>query len=372
MGVAQGMVDIAERTIGHEAVMHDDAAFQVRWDCAALFLRPIEGEGRARGRVQPMQPARGPQACFVEMANLLAGHARADPDIDPLQIEGLLPHPGGQAGRTQRWRSEQVAKRLSRAIFGNELLDIQINRRRLDPLAILRRRDDAGGKRRLGPASAMPATLERGAVFGDGQRALDEIEHLSGFEILRLPRFERLEAMLAMRRLVPNDPVGFAHLPQRVALVALLPAARFARRLPQAPGDPRRLRQSVARRRLRTRRTVLSEPPLQFRHLRLQRRDLAAKRRNQILDLGRKNHPYLDSHPARPVSQNPPIKPAFPAQCDKSDSQNGTAWELQKKFPALFSGCVQHVSDGLFSPFPRGARRQAWSVPGGRVCHRRR
>ena len=70
-----------------------------------------------------MQPARGPQACFVEMANLLASHARADPDIDPLQIEGLLPHPGGQAGRTQRWRSEQVAKRLSRAIFGNELLD---------------------------------------------------------------------------------------------------------------------------------------------------------------------------------------------------------------------------------------------------------
>jgi hypothetical protein len=37
------------------------------------------------------------------------------------------------------------------------------------------------------------------------------------------------------------------------------------------------------------------------------------------------------------------------------------------QFPALFSGCVQHVSDGLFSPFPRGARRQAWSVPGGRV-----
>jgi hypothetical protein len=35
-------------------------------------------------------------------------------------------------------------------------------------------------------------------MFGDGKRALEEIEYLPGFEIPRHPRFEKPPAMLAM------------------------------------------------------------------------------------------------------------------------------------------------------------------------------
>ena len=37
MGVAQGMVDLAERAIGNEAVVHNDAALEVRGDRGPRF-----------------------------------------------------------------------------------------------------------------------------------------------------------------------------------------------------------------------------------------------------------------------------------------------------------------------------------------------
>ena len=103
----------------------------------------------------------------------------------------------------------------------------------------------------------------------------------------------------------------------RSSAAACRPCGPSARRsvCSMPPAGSRRSEASSPVRRskaLRTRRTVLSEPPLQFRHLRLQRRDLAAKRRNPDPRSRRENYPYLDLHPARPVSQNPPIKPAFP------------------------------------------------------------
>jgi len=41
MGVAQRVLDLGERAVRRESVMHDDAALQVQGDRAALFLGPI-------------------------------------------------------------------------------------------------------------------------------------------------------------------------------------------------------------------------------------------------------------------------------------------------------------------------------------------
>ena len=109
----------------------------------------------------------------------------------------------------------------------------------------------------------------------------------------------------------------------------------------------------VARRRLRTGRTVLAQAALQFRDLRPQRRDLRPQRRNQLLGFARKNHPYVDSHPTRPVSQNPPLKSAF-----KQTVTNPT-----HKPPGL----------GSYAPFQRSlparfiSRRETRSFRGGRL-----
>ena len=187
MGVAQGVLDLPERAIGHEAVMHDDAALQIQGDRAALFLGAVEGERLAGGRVQPVELARDPEAGFVEMADLRLGQTRADPRIHPLQVQRASAHPGRQTRRAQTRRAEQVAQRLRRAILGKELVDVEIDRRRLDPPAILRRPDHAVGEPRPGHAPAARATVNQGSMFSDDERALDEVEHLPRLEAPRIP-----------------------------------------------------------------------------------------------------------------------------------------------------------------------------------------
>ena len=100
-----------------------------------------------------------------------------------------------------------------------------------------------------------------------------------------------------------DDAVGRGRLAQRVALVARLAAAQFARTSAKTAGDARLLFQPIARWRLGDGQTVLIEPPTklgvlgaQCLALRPQRRDLAAKRFYQRLHVGRGNHPHLDSH----------------------------------------------------------------------------
>ena len=57
MGVAEGVLDGVEPTIGQEVVVHDDASLQIFGDRAAFFVSAIEGEGQARRGVQPLQLA---------------------------------------------------------------------------------------------------------------------------------------------------------------------------------------------------------------------------------------------------------------------------------------------------------------------------
>src|SRR5271155_5757540 len=178
MGVAEGVIDLDEPVVGLEVVVDDDAAFQIPGDVAALFSGAIEGEAKARGRVQPLQLAADPIARLVEMADLLAGDALADPLVDRRQLFRLLAPRGDAAGRTDPRRAENVAHRLRGPILGDHLLDVHVDRRRLEALAILRRRDHAFGKRRLRHPSAMRAAMDRGLMFGHQQQALGKVEHL--------------------------------------------------------------------------------------------------------------------------------------------------------------------------------------------------
>src|SRR5271165_6250352 len=206
----KGVVDRIEPAIGQEVVVHDDAGWQIVGDRAALFVDALEGEGQARRRMQPLQLAGDAKARFVKMANLRLGHPLADELVDLLQLLRLLSDPGDDAGRTDQRRAEEIAQRLRSPILGDELLDIEIDRRRLDALAILGGRDHAIGKRRLGHAEAIFAAVNRGLMLGDHERALGKIEHLALLDPRGPPRIERRTAMAACARFVPTARSGSA------------------------------------------------------------------------------------------------------------------------------------------------------------------
>src|SRR6202007_848566 len=116
MGVAEGVDDLDEPVVRLEVVVNDDAAFQIPGNVAALFSGAIEGEAKARSRVQPLQLAADPIARLFQAANLLPGAPLADPLVDRRQLFRLLSHPGDDAGRTDRRRAEYVAHRLGSPI----------------------------------------------------------------------------------------------------------------------------------------------------------------------------------------------------------------------------------------------------------------
>jgi hypothetical protein len=245
------------------------------------------------------------------MANLHFGHAFADARIDRPQVFSLLSNPGHDAGRADQRRAEKIAQSLRGPILGYELLDIEIDRRGPDALAILSGRDHSHGKRRLCLAAAMRAAVDRGLMFRNHERALGKVEHLALLDPDRRLRFERRTAMAAGARLMPNHMIGIGGLPQRAALVALLPAARLARAASQAARDPRLLLQPVARRRLGTVRTVLSQLSTKISDFSLEYRDLVLQRSDQLIDFGGKIHPTLDSDSQPQVSQVPLIERKF-------------------------------------------------------------
>ena len=210
--------------------MHDDAPMQIPGDVAALLARAIEGEEQVRCRVQPVQLAGDPIAGLVEMANRGLGHALADGLVDRTQLSRLLVHPSDDAGRTDRRGGEQIAQGLRDAILGDQLLDIEIDSRRPDALAVFCRRDDALGKSSLRHVSAMRATVNRGLMFGDHERALRECRKPAAS---RFPLADRASSDLNRnnRRRRPRvEPRrrNAVTLPQSAACVARLAAARLA------------------------------------------------------------------------------------------------------------------------------------------------
>ena len=106
-------------------------------------------------------------------------------------------------------------------------------------------------------------------MFGDDERLrLGQIEHLPGAVAHTRVRIEARAAPRAGRRVMIDDVIGISDLPQGLAFVTFLPARLLGRTFPQAR-HPRRLLQSIARRRLAAVRTVQSELALKFGNPRL-------------------------------------------------------------------------------------------------------
>src|SRR5665213_1287266 len=327
MRVAEGVIDRVHPAIRQEVIVHDDAPLQIGWDVATLFARAIEGESQARRGVQPMQFTGDAVTGLVEMTNLGLGDALADGLVDFAQGLRLLSHPSDDAGRTDQRRAEQIAQRKRGAILADHLLDVEIDRRRLEPLAILGRRDHALGKSRSRFATTVRAAMDGCAVFGHLGHARGKIEHLPFFRADHRTRAEPRATMAADGCGVLDDPVGIGDLAKRIALMALLTAARFARARAQAAENARLLLQSAARGRLRAIGAVQPQPPPKLGVLRTKHFDLALQRRNQFFEFGRK-HSTLESENARDVAPNRPASPDF--RPTVTLRTHPPAWELRK------------------------------------------
>jgi hypothetical protein len=98
--------------------------------------------------------------------------------MDRRQRFGLAANPIGDARAATRRRVEQILQNLRHALLGHELLGIEIDARRLDAFAVLRRRNDALGEGGARASAASRATMDRRAVFGHDQQRLGKIENL--------------------------------------------------------------------------------------------------------------------------------------------------------------------------------------------------
>src|SRR5271166_3433053 len=152
-------------------------------------------------------------------------------------------------------------------------------------------------------------------MFGDVQSRLGQIEHPPLLNARDHRRRQSREAMATRFRLVPLDDIRLCDLLQRAAGMSRLSAARLARLAARAAGDPRRLLQAVARRRLAAVRAVLVQLTPKLRDLLAQRRvvrpqnlNLAPQRANQSRSSGRRIlHTLTHTSPPRvPKNRTPP------------------------------------------------------------------
>ena len=96
----------------------------------------------------------------------------------PRQFFGFLLAPGDNAGRTQTQGAEQVLHDIADTILGNQLLRVQMDRRRLDARPVLNMRGHLRRERRLRHAAETGAGMDVGVMLGHLQPRLRQIEHL--------------------------------------------------------------------------------------------------------------------------------------------------------------------------------------------------
>src|SRR5208283_3827550 len=213
-------------------------------------------------------------------------------------------------GRRGKLHAEQIGHEGDEARFGQQLIVQQIDHEGGDPGPILHRRVNAFGEVRSRRGAASGAVAGVRTMFGDNQRPrFRQIEYLSRRVTPRHVQRQRRAAFGAGRGKVIFDSVGLGSLPQRLALVALLPARLPLGFLAQA-AHPRQLLQPIARRRLAAVRTVQAEPALEFRDPRLQSGNFGRLRpdqRNRLfprrLVQRFENHPILESEPESAVQK---------------------------------------------------------------------
>ena len=146
MGVAQRMADVGEPGVRLEAVVNRDAADEPLRHLAAFGRHAIVGQGPGGDGVQPLSLSGDAKAGFIEAANRRRRRKGGDVRRHRRERRSLAAHPIRHAVRAQTQRSEKIMHRFGGPILGNELMDVEINRRRSNALAVLRRRGDARGK----------------------------------------------------------------------------------------------------------------------------------------------------------------------------------------------------------------------------------
>jgi hypothetical protein len=238
---------------------------------------------------------------IVKAAHARRGHERPDPRGNGSQGLRLSPHPVHDARRAEAIRAKEVDERLSRPLLGDQLLRVEIDGRRAQALAILGGRVDPFGKGRRRPTAAAGAGVDEPLMLDDLDQPRRQVEHLTSVRLLRHRPRQAGSAMAARAGFMRHDPVGVGDPPQRIALMAPLPAAGLVGRFAKAH---RLLLQPVARGRLRTRRTVLTQPALQLPILRPQGRVLRSQAR--VLALKLPDAPLKPSDPTPKLIQKNP------------------------------------------------------------------
>jgi hypothetical protein len=247
---------------------------------------------------------------------------------------GAALRPLRDARRREAVRAEKIGERRRRAVLGDQLLGIEVDRRRPDALAILRRPTHTLGKSRPRRPAADGAGVDEALMLGDFDQPLRKIEGLAPLHPDRHRRAQARAAMAAGAGFGLDDPIGLGDLTQGLAFVALLPAARPARPFAKAHWRAR-LPQTVARRRLRTCRTVQSEPAPEFGVLSPQGFQLPLKRGDQRSNVRRENHPLRESQTSKPRSPIAAPNPIFPPTVTFPTHPAG-------KLPFLFESAVTH------------------------------
>ena len=207
MGVAQRMADVGEPGVRLETVVNRDPAYEPHRHLAAFGRHPIVGQGLGGDGVQPLSLSGDAKAGFIEAANRRGRRQGCDLRRHRRERRSLAAHPIGHAVRAQTHRSEQIAHRFGGPILGDELMDVEIDRRRPDALAILRRRGDARGKLGFRLSAARRAAIDRGLMLGDLDQPLGQIEHLPPLHAsLHRSRQPGLTMKARLRR-VPHHPI---------------------------------------------------------------------------------------------------------------------------------------------------------------------
>ena len=231
--------------------------------------------------MQPLRPAAGPKAGFIQVLDRGSLHALAHRFGEPREaLRAASAHPG--KGRRHQPDPEQISHGLGQPVLGQQLVVEQIDHDRQEARAILHRGRDLLGKWRPGFPAAPAAAAAIRPMLGDDQRLrLGQIEHLARAAPRGHRGRQRQTAGPTGLGVVIDGDVRIGDLAQGLAFVALLPAGWFAGPLAQTARTrlPLGLVQPVAGRRFAAVGTVQPEPALQLRHPRQQHRNGFLKHR---------------------------------------------------------------------------------------------
>ena len=227
-------------------IVDDDAVGHGSGHVAALLADPVERVDGGRGAVQPACLAADAKAGLVQMAHLRCHDLSGDVRHHRRLRLGGFRRPGDHAGGAEAGGGEQIGHSLADPVLGDQLLDVEIDRGRSQARTVLHVRRHRVRERRLRHAATMVAAVDRGAVFGDLQAWLRQIEHLAALLVRHHRRGQASLAVSACGYSVTFDAVRLVHRMQGIPLVPDLPTAGLSRPAAQAFEHPRRLFQAVA------------------------------------------------------------------------------------------------------------------------------